>query len=190
MWTVKIPTEPHTSSTARDLDRAPQQPRGRRAHRSRPKSLRPPKVSYEASSEVQSWLRAQELERAGTKPPFEPSFLAGQRDRPWVLSSLTAFYEDDLISDVLGVVKSGKEATVYCCAAGSAAGMDYAAAKVYRPRMFRGLKNDALYRESRPMYDSSGFEVRSRREVRGALDRKSTRLNSSHYSRSRMPSSA
>ncbi len=170
MWIVKTPTEPDTHPTARDADREHPQPRGRRAHRSRAKSLPPPaKVSYEASSEVQSWLRAQELERAGTKPAFEPSFLAGQRDRPWVLSSLTAFYEDDLIADVLGVVKSGKEATVYCCAAGPAAGMDHAAAKVYRPRMFRGLKNDTLYRESRPIYDAGGFEVRSRREVRGAL---------------------
>ena len=172
MWTVKTPTEPNNTVPTADVGdhpAAPAQSRARRAHRERVRPLPPPKVSYEASSEVQQWLRAQEIERIGTKPAFEPTFLAGQRDRPWVLSSLTHFYEEDLLADVLGVVKSGKEATVYWCAAGPAAGMEYAAAKVYRPRMFRGLKNDAVYREGRPTYDAGGYEVRSRREVRGAL---------------------
>jgi RIO kinase 1 len=118
------------------------------------------KASYEANADVQRWLREQEAERVGTKPPFNPSFLAHQRDRPWVLSSLAAFYEDDLISDVLAVVKSGKEATVYCCAAHPSTGLEYLAAKVYRPRMFRSLSNDAVYRASRPQVDARGREGR------------------------------
>jgi RIO kinase 1 len=121
---------------------------------------RNPKTSYEANADVQRWLRAREAERAGTKPPFNPSFLAHQRDRPWVLSSLETFYEDDLITDVLSVVKSGKEATVYCCAAHPATGLEYIAAKVYRPRMFRSLSNDAVYRASRPQVDAHGREGR------------------------------
>ena len=121
------------------------------------------KASYEASADVQRWLRAEEAERAGTKPPFNPTFLAHQRDRPWVLSSLATFYEDDLISDVLAVVKSGKEATVYCCAAHPSTGLDYVAAKVYRPRMFRSLRNDAVYRASRPQFDARGREGRGAR---------------------------
>jgi RIO kinase 1 len=121
------------------------------------------KASYEANSDVQRWLREQESGRAGTKPPFKPSFLAHQRDRPWVLSSLETFYEDDLITDVLSVVKSGKEATVYCCAAHPSTGLEYVAAKVYRPRMFRSLHNDAVYRASRPQVDVRG------REGQGAL---------------------
>jgi RIO kinase 1 len=170
VWTVKTPTEPNALPQPEDAHRSTSRARGRQAHRHRMVPQPRPKVSYEASAEVQAWLRGQELERIGSKPAFDPSFLAGQRDRPWVLSSLTAFYEDDLIADVLSIVKSGKEATVYCCAAGPAAsGMRYVAAKVYRPRMFRSLKNDVLYRESRPIYDAGGFEVRSRREVRGAL---------------------
>ncbi len=125
-----------------------------------------PKFSYEASPDVQQWLRAQAAEHVGTKPPFTPTFLAHQRDRLWVLSSLERFYEEDLITDVLHVVKSGKEATVYCCAADPATGLEYLAAKVYRPRMFRGLQNDAVYRESRAQLDSGGFEVRNDRRWR------------------------
>jgi RIO kinase 1 len=122
--------------------------------------LRNQKASYEASADVQRWLREQEADRAGTKPPFNPSFLAHQRDRSWVLSSLASFYEDDLITDVLAMVKSGKEATVYCCAAHPSTGLEYVAAKVYRPRMFRSLRNDAVYRASRPQVDAKGREGR------------------------------
>ena len=121
------------------------------------------KTSYEASEEVQRWLREHDAERVGEKPPFHPTFLAHQRDRLWVLSSLERFYEEDLIADVLHMVKSGKEATVYCCAADPATGLEYLAAKVYRPRMFRGLKNDAVYRQSRAQLDADGHEVRNDR---------------------------
>jgi RIO kinase 1 len=128
---------------------------------------RPPdKASYEASAEVQRWLRVQTAERADSKPPFNPTFLAHQRDRFWVLSSLERFYEDDLISDVVSMVKSGKEATVYCCAGGDATEREYVAAKVYRPRMFRSLQNDALYRESRAQRDTEGRAVRNDRRWR------------------------
>jgi len=128
---------------------------------------RPPdKTSYEASAEVQRWLRVQTAERADIKPPFNPTFLAHQRDRHWVLSSLERFYEDDLIADVLQMVKSGKEATVYCCAGGGATEREYVAAKVYRPRMFRSLQNDALYRESRAQRDTEGRAVRNDRRWR------------------------
>jgi RIO kinase 1 len=124
------------------------------------------KTSYEASAEVQRWLRVQTAEHADIKPPFTPTFLAHQRDRFWVLSSLERFYEDDLIADVLSMVKSGKEATVYCCAGGSATEREYVAAKVYRPRMFRSLQNDALYRESRAQRDTEGRAVRNDRRWR------------------------
>jgi RIO kinase 1 len=126
----------------------------------------PDKASYEASAEVQRWLRVQTAERADSKPSFTPTFLAHQRDRHWVLSSLERFYEDNLIADVLSMVKSGKEATVYCCAGGSATEREYVAAKVYRPRMFRSLQNDALYRESRAQRDTEGRAVRNDRRWR------------------------
>lgn len=125
------------------------------------------KTSYESNEDVQRWLREQSLEGGG-KPEFSPTFLAGQRDRLWILSSLAQFYEQDLITDVLRVIKSGKEATVYCCAADPATGRKLLAAKVYRPRMFRSLKNDAVYRQSRAVRDERGRVVRGDHGWRGA----------------------
>jgi len=121
----------------------------------------PPKESYEGHAEVQRWLKEQAMEDDGVKPEFNPTFLASLRDGPWILSSLAHFYEEDLITDVLHVVRSGKEATVYCCAACPSTGADYLAAKVYRPRMFRSLKNDAIYRQSRVHHDRDGHIVRN-----------------------------
>jgi RIO kinase 1 len=125
-----------------------------------------PKTSYESNADVQRWLREQVLD-AQLKPPFDPAFLAGAHDRPWVLSALTHFYDRDLIADVVQVVKSGKEATVYCCTGGPAADTALLAAKVYRPRMFRSLRNDAVYRESRAQRDERGRPLRDRRRKRG-----------------------
>lgn len=51
-----------------------------------------------------------------------------------------------LLDEVLGVVKSGKEATVYLCAA-SAGGL--VAAKVYRSRQVRQFANAGAYNEGR-----------------------------------------
>lgn len=127
----------------------------------------PMKASYERNADVQRWLQEQSLEE-GSKPKFNPTFLAGQRDRFWILSSLAQFYEQDLITDVLRVIKSGKEATVYCCAADPATGRELLAAKVYRPRMFRSLKNDAIYRQNRTVRDERGRVVRGQHGWRGA----------------------
>jgi RIO kinase 1 len=69
---------------------------------------------------------------------------------------------------VLAAVKSGKEATVYCCAAHPATGAEYLAAKVYRPRMFRSLRNDAVYRDNRPMRDEAGRRVDETRRRRAS----------------------
>jgi RIO kinase 1 len=114
------------------------------------------KQSYENNPDVQRWLQDQALDDLGARPPFEPTLLAGLRDRDWVMSSLRHFYEQELIDDVLYVAKSGKEATVYCCTANPATGLEWLAAKVYRPRMFRSLSNDALYRNGREQRDQDG----------------------------------
>ena len=60
---------------------------------------------------------------------------------------------------MVSLIKGGKEATVYLCAAHPTTGTDYLAAKVYRPRIFRNLKNDAVYQEGRRKLDSSGNEI-------------------------------
>lgn len=95
---------------------------------------------------------------------FRPSFTGSKHERQWIMEYLGLFYDDHVITDVLRQVKGGKEATVYCCRAHPALGVDLIAAKVYRPRMFRQLRNDAVYRAGREMIDEEGKEARGRRE--------------------------
>lgn len=75
--------------------------------------------------------------------------------------SLQRACDDDLITDVLHVIKSGKEATVYCCRAHPRTGHKLLAAKVYRPLEYRRFRNDAVYRSARVILDR-----RLRRAVR------------------------
>ncbi len=102
--------------------------------------------------------------RADSKRDFSPSFTSSRYERGWILNYLGPFYEEHVITDVLRQVKGGKEATVYCCRAHPSTGVKLIAAKVYRPHMFRALKNDALYRRGREFVDTEGKEVRGRRE--------------------------
>lgn len=90
---------------------------------------------------------------------FTPTYQGSRHEREWIISYLGAFYEDGLIVDVLSKVKGGKEANVYCCEAAEGLGVDYLAAKIYRPRMLRNLRNDALYREGRKVLDDEGKAV-------------------------------
>jgi RIO kinase 1 len=70
-------------------------------------------------------------------------------------SLLDAFIGDGSITDVLFVVRSGKEATVYCCRAAASFGGGLVAAKVYRPLERRNFRNDAIYRTGRDAMLSS-----------------------------------
>lgn len=135
------------------------------------------KTSYESSSAVQRWLKTQghEIEEAEKQPAFNPTFLANQRDAPWLLSSLTPLYAQKLITDVLHEAHSGKEATVYCCAAHPSTGQEYLAAKIYRPRMFRSLRNDAIYRFSRVQRDEEGQAEHGNSRRGSAATRKTER---------------
>lgn len=95
---------------------------------------------------------------------FHPSFTSSKHERQWIMEYLEPFYEDAIITDVLRQVKGGKEATVYCCRANPALGVELIAAKVYRPRMFRQLRNDAVYRQGGEVIGEEGKQVRGRRE--------------------------
>jgi hypothetical protein len=66
------------------------------------------KTSYESSSDVQRWLHEQAYEEQQSRPTFRPTLLASKRDAPWILSSLTPFYDQHLITDVLHEAHSGK----------------------------------------------------------------------------------
>lgn len=65
------------------------------------------------------------------------------------IPSLRAFHEAKLIGEVVGELKSGKEATVYCCRGHPETGVPFFAAKVYRDLQSRRFKNDAVYQEGR-----------------------------------------
>jgi RIO kinase 1 len=80
----------------------------------------------------------------------------------WLTASLRSFFEQELIVDVLAQVKGGKEANVYRCRAHPRLGVELLAAKVYRPRKFRNLRNDSLYREGRPILTAGGSAVPKR----------------------------
>lgn len=109
---------------------------------------------------------------------FIPSYAAAldplHYERQWVINSVSGFYRDNLITDVTRLVKGGKEANVYCCLANPQMGVELIAAKLYRPRMLRHLRNDAVYREGRIVLDSDGKEVKGDREARAM--RKKTRF--------------
>ena len=95
-----------------------------------------------------------------TATGFNPTYSGKKHERLWILSGLGEFYDHHLITDVLCPVKAGKEASVYCCAAGPSQGVPWLAGKVYRPRMFRQLRNDKVYREGRIILDAEGKLVK------------------------------
>jgi RIO kinase 1 len=90
---------------------------------------------------------------------FDFSYHASRHERAWIVDSLGGFYEGQWLDDVLRLIQGGKEANVYQCLAHPSVdglGQPYIAAKVYRPRQFRNLKNDHQYREGRQDLDSDG----------------------------------
>lgn len=85
-------------------------------------------------------------------------------ERQWLINSVAPFYRDNIITDVIRRVRGGKEANVYCCTAHPATGVDLVAAKLYRPRTLRTLKNDAIYKAGRQLRDEEGKQLKGRRE--------------------------
>lgn len=76
---------------------------------------------------------------------------------------LEILLEEGWIDDVLYELKSGKEATAWCCAGGRLSGVDLVVAKVYRPLKTRGFRNDAIYQAGR----TAGWKRRERLAFEG-----------------------
>ncbi len=91
---------------------------------------------------------------------FTMTYRPARYEEGWLKSSLRDLFTQQYISDVLALVKGGKEASVYRCAAHPRMGMEWLAVKVYRPRMFRNLRNDKMYREGRAILTSDGRPVK------------------------------
>jgi RIO kinase 1 len=131
-------------------------PRERHAS-SKPHPRRPSKpVAPEAVEPVQ---------HAAADDKFDFTYQATRHERVWIVDSLGDFYDGQWLDDVVRLIKGGKEAHVYQCSANASAtallgpGQEYLAAKIYRPRKFRNLKNDHLYREGRQDVDGDGRQV-------------------------------
>lgn len=101
---------------------------------------------------------------------FVPTYAQGldprHFERRWLIDSLGSFYGNRQITDVLHLVKGGKEANVYCCQAHPEADVPLLAAKLYRPRILRHLKNNAVYKEGRMLRDADGKLILGSREAR------------------------
>jgi len=111
---------------------------------------RPPKVAQEIAEQDDSHER------------FEFTYQASRHERWWLLDSLGGFYEQQWVTDVLRMVRGGKEASVYQCRGAESTGAEYVAAKVYRPRQLRNLRNDSLYREGRANIDADGLNIKNK----------------------------
>lgn len=97
-------------------------------------------------------------------PTYCASLDPQHHERQWVIDSIGPFYRDNIVTDVVSIVKGGKEANVYTCLAHPATGLSHIAAKLYRPRMLRHLKNDAVYKAGRTLRDAEGKQIKGRRE--------------------------
>ena len=108
-------------------------------------------------------LRYTGLAEVADEEAFSPTYHGSRWEREWILTYLGNFYEQHILTDVLRRAKGGKEANVYCCRAHPAVGMDLLAAKLYRPRLLRNLRNDARYRQGRDYLDEHGKVIRDER---------------------------
>jgi len=115
------------------------------------KRLSRKRESKKTEADARLFVRAQEIARE-----FKFTYKAARFEEAWLLDSLVDIAEHQWISDVLRKVKGGKEASVYLCRSGSAIEAPFVAAKIYRPRMLRNLKNDQQYRTGRADLDASG----------------------------------
>jgi RIO kinase 1 len=117
----------------------------------RPKTNKP-KLDPRA---VQQFIQKQDDARQTFSFTYKPA----RFEEGWLLNSLGTSFEQRWITDVLRKVKAGKEASVYLCRSGDQVKSPLIAAKVFRPRMLRNLKNDQLYRLDRAVLDENGNRI-------------------------------
>lgn len=149
---------------------------GRNAHRQQPKTKkkqkgdgRSPKIT--ANDQKMDEIRQMDDSQESWVPSYAAALDPMHHERQWVIDSVAPFYHDALITDVTRLIKGGKEANVYTCTANPHPGFDLVAAKLYRPRMLRHLKNDAIYKAGRQLRDEEGKQMKGRR-VKLALRKK------------------
>lgn len=136
---------------------------------------RKPKANHQPKKSRSEVLEEISEDLSGLEGGFNTTYQPARHEEGWLLSSLRSFYDQSLITDVLSKVKGGKEASVYRCAGSVATEGDYVAAKVYRPRMFRNLRNDKMYRQGRQTLKANGKVVKNNdHRILRAMGKKST----------------
>lgn len=125
------------------------------------------RIPKKLEAEEAAFIRAQDTSRGNLKFTYN----AARFEEGWLLDSLIGFFEQQWISDVLRKVKGGKEASVYQCIGGAAVNDKLVAAKVYRPRSLRNLRNDHLYREGREDLDGEGKIILDGGKIRAMRQR-------------------
>lgn len=111
-------------------------------------------------------IESQLYEQFDNLRQYDFTYEASRHEEWWLLDSLGPFYDEQWFDDVLRIVKGGKEASVYLCKANPSHDTKLLAAKVYRPRSLRNLRNDHLYREGRSRLDHNGLVIYKGRQNR------------------------
>ena len=132
------------------------------------KRLYQKRESKKHEMDVRLFIRAQEISRE-----FQFTYKAARFEEAWLLDSLIEIAQNKWISDVLRKVKAGKEASVYLCRSGVAVDTPLVAAKIYRPRSLRNLKNDQQYRTGRIDLDADGTALWKEADINAVVKRTS-----------------
>ncbi len=124
----------------------------------------------------------------------EPSRFANRESDRSDMSAIQEFLDAALITEVLNVVKSGKEATVYRCRAHRSLGVRYAIVKVYHSHAHRGFQRGAMYEEGRVILNGQvrravGARTEFGRNAQSAMwvDREFDLLSSLNYAGADVP---
>lgn len=133
--------------------------------------------SKKQETDAKLFVRAQEISRE-----FQFTYKAARFEEAWLLDSLVNIAQHQWISDVLRKVKGGKEASVYLCRPGGAVDASLVAAKVYRPRSLRNLKNDSQYRLGRIDLDDEGNAIVKNADIHAMQKRTNYGENLRHQS--------
>ena len=129
-------------------------------HEKEHRARRPPRNERQRFEEHRAEVETV-AEVAGLESVWDTTYTPTRYEGGFLRESLQPFYSQDQIVDVNALVKGGKEANVYRCRAHTSLGLEWIAAKVYRPRKFRNLRNDAIYREGRHLLTSEDGRPKS-----------------------------
>ncbi len=116
----------------------------------------PSKKSDKPKKDASDIVRELAEEAIGLEGGLDITYEPSPYETEWLTESMHPFFELEYITDILGQVKGGKEASVYRCVGHELTSCELLAAKVYRPRKFRNLSNDKMYREGRSILQADG----------------------------------